>query len=377
MKQLLYFILLIVILLSACTERLVNTTGNVYGSVRDATTGAPLNNCSVLLTPLGLSTTTGDSGSFYLANIEGGVYTIQASRSGYITNSTHLTVTPNNDNRVDLLLTDEASTKGRIRGSVIDANTQTPLSGCSVILSPGNQSKVTDEWGTFLFDNLSPGTYSLRITKDEYLDQAKYDIIVRADTETPVQILLYDESSTKGTITGTVCDYETNDVLEGCLVTLQPGGASQLTDSDGRFLFEELIPAEYEITVSKKNYSPSTKNVTVDSGQNLFVKILLPKESMTKGGITGTVRDYDTNDVLEGCLITLQPEGTSQMTDSEGHFLFEELIPADYEIIVSKKNYSAYTKKVTIDPGKNLSVEILLSKESMTQGHYCPVKVDK
>ena len=347
---------------------MVETTGDVYGTVQDAKTGNPLDNCSVVLNPSGLSTTTGSNGSFRFVNVEGGEYSLHVSRSGYISNSANVTVVPGSDIRTDLLLTDEASTKGRIRGSVIDADTQIPLSGCLVILSPGNQSKVTDEWGAFHFENLTPGKYSIRITKDKYLEQVKDNVIVQADTETSVQFLLYDESTTKGTITGVVRDSGTNAVLEECLVTLQPGGTSKLTDSEGRFSFGELAPAEYEITVTKKDYLSYTKRVTVEPGKTQTVEILLYKESAMKGGITGTVRDDETNTVLDGCLVTLQPGGASKLTDSEGKFSFEELAPAEYEITVTKKDYSPYTKQVTVEPGKTRMVEILLTKESATKG---------
>ena len=347
---------------------MVETTGNVYGTVQDAKTGNPLDNCSVMLNPSGLSTTTGSNGSFRFVNVEGGEYSIQASRSGYVTNSTNITVIPGSDIRTDLLLTDEASTKGWILGSVVDADTQIPLSGCLVILSPGNQSKVTDEWGAFHFDDLTPGKYSICVTKDKYLEQVKYDVLVQADAETSVQFLLYDESTTKGTITGVVRDFGTNAVLEECLVTLQPGGTSKLTDSEGRFSFEELAPNEYEITVTKKDYSSYTKWVAVEPGKIQTVEILLSKESATKGGITGTVRDDETNAVLDGCLVALQPGGTSKLTDSEGRFSFEDLTPNEYEITVTKRDYLSYAKRVTVESGKTQTVEILLTKESATKG---------
>ena len=367
MKRLLYFIL-VILLLPTCTERMVETTGDVYGTVQDAKTGNPLDNCSVVLNPSGLSTTTGSNGSFRFVYVEGGEYSLQASRSGYITNSTNVTVVPGSSVRTDLLLTDEASTRGQIRGAIVDADSQMPLSGCLVVLLPGNQSKVTDEWGTFHFENLTPGEYSIRVTRDKYLEQVKYDVQVQAGTETSVQFLLYDESTTKGTITGVVRDSETNAVLEGCLVTLQPGGASKLTDPEGAFNFEELAPAEYEITVTKKDYSSYTKRVTVEPGKTQTVEILLYKESAMKGGITGMVRDDETNAVLERCLVTLQPGGASKLTDPEGGFSFEELAPGEYEITVTKRDYLSYAKRVTVESGKTQTVEILLTKESATKG---------
>ena len=368
MKRLLYFILQVVILFPACTERMVKMTGNVYGTVQDAKTGNPLDNCSVLLNPLGLSTTTGSNGSFYFASIEGGEYSIQTSKSGYITDSKNITVIPDKDNRVDFLLIDETSTKGSIRGKVVDADTQMAIVGCSVILSPGNQSKVTDECGEFLFDNLAPGTYSIRVTKDKYLEQTKFDVIVQADTETSLQFLLYNESTTKGIITGIVRDYETNEVLEGCLVTLQPGGASKLTDSEGYFSFEQLAPTEYEITVTKKDYSSYTKSVTVEPGKSLTVEILLPKESATKGIIEGMVKDSESQNAISYCNVTLVETGTEVETNDSGKFRFENLNPGSYSIQFRKDRYYDQSETGVVVKAKEVtSVEVFMNEISGTQ----------
>ena len=90
MKQLLQLIIILFIGLSACTEKIVETTGSIFGTVQDATTGKLLENCSVLLNPLGLTTTTGRDGSFHFAHIEGGEYSIQTSKIGYATSSKKL-----------------------------------------------------------------------------------------------------------------------------------------------------------------------------------------------------------------------------------------------------------------------------------------------
>lgn len=367
MKRLLYFIL-VILLLPTCTERMVETTGDVYGTVQDAKTGNPLDNCSVVLNPSGLSTTTGSNGSFRFANVEGGEYSLQASRSGYITNSTNVTVVPGSDVRADLLLTDEASTKGRIRGAVVDADTQMPLSGCLVILSPGNQSKVTDEWGAFYFENLTPGEYSIRVTRDKYLEQVKYDVQVQAGTETSVQFLLYDESTTKGTITGVVRDSETNAVLEGCLVTLQPGGASKLTDPEGGFSFEELAPGEYEITVTKRDYLSYAKRVTVESGKTQTVEILLTKESATKGSVAGMVKGAETQAAIVGCKVTLVETGANVETNDSGEFGFENLDPGTYSLRFEKDGYFDQDKTGIVVRAKEVtSVQVFMKEISSDQ----------
>lgn len=185
MKRLLYFIL-IVILFPACTERMVETTGSVYGTVQDAKTGNPLNNCNVLLNPLGRSTTTGSDGSFHFTNIEGGEYTIQANKIGYATNSKNITVVPGDKSRADILLYDATSTVGKIYGTITDISSGSPVPGCNVVILPSGESVTTGDDGAYVWANLQPGEYSIQVVKRNYHTARKNNLIVNAGE--PLQI---------------------------------------------------------------------------------------------------------------------------------------------------------------------------------------------
>ena len=190
MKQLLQLIIILFIGLSACTEKIVETTGSIFGTVQDATTGKLLENCSVLLNPLGLTTTTGRDGSFHFAHIEGGEYSIQTSKIGYATSSKKITVSPGYTNHADFLLYETSSTLGTIYGTVTDASTNTPLSGCNVLLQPIGKAVTTGSDGSYIFQNLTTGEYSINVTKRNYHNNNRNGITVQAGKTTQVDILL-------------------------------------------------------------------------------------------------------------------------------------------------------------------------------------------
>ncbi len=189
MKRLLY-LAIISVLLSACTERMVATTGSIYGTVQDAQTGKPLNNCNVLLNPTGLSTTTGSDGSFHFANIEGGQHTIQASKTGYTTNTKNITVMPGSESRADLLLYETSATIGAIYGTITDADSGIPIQGCNVVLQPGGEAITTGSDGTYIFRGLAAGEYSIQVTKRNYHNNSKTGIHVQTGKSVQVDILL-------------------------------------------------------------------------------------------------------------------------------------------------------------------------------------------
>lgn len=105
MKKLLYmFPLLAMLLMTACEEELPNTMGGIYGIVSNLETGEPVRGASVILSPGNQTTVTGYDGHFEFSNLAAGQYKIQASASGYNTNSRQITVLAGKDASGDMPL---------------------------------------------------------------------------------------------------------------------------------------------------------------------------------------------------------------------------------------------------------------------------------
>lgn len=81
------------------------------------------------------------------------------------------------------------------------------------------------------------------------------------------------------TIYGTVYDAQTNNPIQGAMLTLQPSGRSCYTGSDGAFNFEEdLDPIQYTITAQAIGYRSDRKTVKLTSGESSEVTFALKKE---------------------------------------------------------------------------------------------------
>lgn len=76
-----------------------------------------------------------------------------------------------------------------------------------------------------------------------------------------------DEVETTGSIYGIVNDSVTGEPIKAGIVTLNPGGKSTTTGSDGRYEFNEMTPGQYTIQISKTGYVTNTKRVTVVAGE--------------------------------------------------------------------------------------------------------------
>ncbi|MCM1352379.1 MAG: carboxypeptidase regulatory-like domain-containing protein [Alistipes senegalensis] len=257
MKRCLSFIITPVLLFFACTERIADTTGNIYGTVKDATTGEPSYNCNVTLNPVGLATTTGSDGTFQFPNIEGGQYSIQVSKVEYAANSKNITVTPGEEARVDFLLYKESATKGTIHGTIKDSQTGEPLSGCNILLQPTGMSTTTETNGYYVFSNLDPGEYFLSITKSNYHSNSRSNISVKAGETSIVDMLLKEFDSTER------------------LPDVNSLTIEEITSSSARFAAVVSDDGSHNVTECGFIYGLSPSSTTIDSG----VKIQATKDN--------------------------------------------------------------------------------------------------
>ncbi len=86
MKAIKLTLILFVATLFGCSQVEYDMFGTLTGQVIEATTGNPLSNVSVLLSPSGKNTYTGSDGSFNFEELEPQQYTIMVQKEGYQTN---------------------------------------------------------------------------------------------------------------------------------------------------------------------------------------------------------------------------------------------------------------------------------------------------
>ena len=96
---------------------------------------------------------------------------------------------------------------------------------------------------------------------------------------------------------------------------------------------------------------------------SLFLLVLLcfgcsESEVDTFGGIAGTVADVITKEPLAGVKVSLTPGGTSQVTGTEGNFLFDNIDPQEYTLTFTKDDYVSQTQKVSVKAGTASNVQI-------------------
>ncbi len=124
-----------------------------------------------------------------------------------------------------------AGVTGKIRGRVVDANSDDPLVGVNVIVDGTNMGASTDLDGYYNLIGLNPGTYSIRVSYISYASMLITDVKVMVDLSTEINFELQSE------------------VLEGELVTVvarAPAVRKDVTSTSYRVSAEDIEALQVE-----------------------------------------------------------------------------------------------------------------------------------
>lgn len=133
---------------------LAPTTGAIAGTVTNAANGQPVAGATVAYS--GGSTTTSAAGSYLLANLPAGTYTVSVSAAGYGSASSSATVVNGQQTTLNFGL---AASPGQISGTVTNATTGQPIGGATVSYSGG--STTTNASGQYTLANVTAGTVAV------------------------------------------------------------------------------------------------------------------------------------------------------------------------------------------------------------------------
>ncbi len=131
---------------------LVSAAGNIEGKVSDRQTGEPLAGANVRILGTNLETVAGPDGHFSFLGIPSRLYQLRVSYIGYKTLVRKVAV-----HNLD-----------SISGLVVDTRTGKPLADIEVRVKGSTLTTTTARDGSFLFEEVPPGTYSLEVAATDY-----------------------------------------------------------------------------------------------------------------------------------------------------------------------------------------------------------------
>ena len=154
-----------------------------------------------------------------------------------------------------------------------------------------------------------------------------------------------------GSISGCVVNEDTGAAIGGAKVTITPTGSSQVTSTDGEFLFDNLDAQEYTISIKKDGFEDMSQKVSVKAGVTSSVQVALSpvQPVLSVDPATLDFGDEDTSLALD---ITNSGKGT-----------LEWIIEEEIEWLTCSVISGTTTDKVS-------SVVVKVSREGMEKGSY-------
>lgn len=257
---------------------ILRPTGNITGKV--LLYGSD-NSEGILVTAEGTSYSvqTEADGSFTLANLPEGTYTLNYTKDGYISRqSDRITILAPNDTQSPVMTVNDtylfsSDSSARIEGTVSYFD-KTDASGITIFLKDSTgtviSQLVTAFSGMFSFQNLPSGAYTLTASAPDYSEMITEVTL----NERQVYNLSFNNLvSVYGLVEGTVKDTSGSPIQEvSVTISNQLISRSTLTTSDGKYSFDMVPSGTYSISFSKDEFiSQSRSGIIVVSGKEISV----------------------------------------------------------------------------------------------------------
>ncbi|WP_039924282.1 carboxypeptidase regulatory-like domain-containing protein, partial [Treponema sp. JC4] len=294
---------------------------------------------------------TTSSGNWTINDVLPGVYNAEFHKDGYVLQvlndinviGAKVTVTP------QIFLKENG---GRIYGYVsVTATTNLSGIGVTAIKNDNNSEKryyaLTASDGSFTFDSVGPGTYTVSAVYPGYKTATLSNIVVSVGSEVSTGTLTIDEKATYS-ITGSCVLAGMESGFEGTAVLLQSltdstNTKSTTTASDGVYVITDVDSGSYILTFSHPGFvSDSTKTVNV--GLNAIEVVENVALQTNAGFVSGNVT-LESADIQAGIVILIYKENDTStsyttVTDSKGHFAISGVSPGTYRVQATKNGYT-------------------------------------
>lgn len=133
------------------------------------------------------------------------------------------------------------------------------------------------------------------------------------------------------------------------------------TNSTGYFQYGSLTPGSYGLILTGDNYVPNSTSVTIYANQTTILEITL----VPTGNVTGTIRDCETNGVIQNARVSLLDDRdvtlATVLTDSNGRYLFYLVPPGNYTLKVHAYGYNTTSAYISPIPHSCLTVNFTLN----------------
>lgn len=261
---------------------------------------------------------------------------------------------------------------GDVFGIVSNNETNEPVRGAEITLSPGNATTVTGFDGHFEFKDLEPKTYKMQITANGYQTNTKQVTVtagqnIQVDINlTPVKAvagisLSHDNFNFGSTHTEQTLSIENtgnNGTVSWEIIGVDVAWL-KVSPTSGSIAQGKSVAVKMVVDRSKLATDEASTTFMVNAaGGSQAVRVSVNKPTVT--GVKGYVYDANNNSAIKGCLVTINPGNRTMTTGEDGLFKFTELSSGEHTLTFEKTGYYKETQTVSISTGNISSLDALL-----------------
>ncbi len=185
-----------IVLLAACQEDTIDP--EMFGKLSGRIThddGRPMPGVLIATIPPTSRVMTDSLGDFLMEEISVGEYTVTPEKAGYTNETANISVSQHRIAQLLMTLQEKAASLGALQGTLLDALTNTPVSGASITTFPPTVALITDQAGQFAIDSLPKNDYTVLVKKAGYAkDSVK--VAVAQNKTTQMTLLLEPQAQT-------------------------------------------------------------------------------------------------------------------------------------------------------------------------------------
>ncbi|WP_179107331.1 carboxypeptidase regulatory-like domain-containing protein [Sediminibacillus massiliensis] len=260
----------------------------IRGQVTDAVTGEPVvrANVTVVITNSGIivaSAETDQNGNYLLPNLPPGSYDVIFSREGYVTQTTSVSLAPNESVVLNVRL---EPNPGTVSGNVSAADSLAPIENAliQVFTEDGTflAETLTDLNGNYTVTGLPAGNLVVIARAIGYQAEFRNVYLDRGENVTVDFLLLPNPA----TVSGFVTDLCTGEALVQVLVQIFPEEEdfpirSTLTDVDGFYILTGLPSGDFRVRFSLSGYPVEEYEIELEDGEDASLNAMLGELRLT------------------------------------------------------------------------------------------------
>ncbi len=346
-----------------CEQDLVLGRMTIEGRVRDAVTGRPLPEVHVDVAGTYAPTATDASGTFQVLDLPPGRYRVWFRKDGYQgKGSDEVEVAEGIVARVEIDLEPAAVLVLRLRtpeGRAVTGRIRVEYEARGTKRHSSTTWCTTDGLGVARYERILPGSYRVKVSLEGYdIDAVRAQV---GSDETPVDVVCRPQATDSSpTLRGVVRDAHTCDPIPGVTIRTQRGmGETAVTNGEGAYAFLRLAGRGLRLIVSKDGYGIRfLRGVEAQEGEETVLDIELTPAAVLHLWLT----DARGEPVVGGLTLSIHPKerdgggtqvGTGVTADAEGHAVYRQIVPGDYQLLVIDEKAGQGRAEAVITPGEN------------------------